>query len=188
MRPRILSRKCVYRSPWIDLYLDDVKFPGGRIIRKHHRLCFRKEGVTAVVEDSRGRILMIRSYRYPLNSLEWEIPAGACEKGESVTATAKREVLEETGYRTKGHKRVSSFHPISGIGNLLFHVVRCRAGEKCGEHDPNEVSEVKWFSKKEVCRMIRRGKIRDGFSLAALLLVFFNVTGRTGDFSWGHRN
>jgi ADP-ribose pyrophosphatase len=52
--------------------------------------------------DGDGRVLLIRQYRHPVSRLLWEIPAGLRDKpGESLRATAERELLEETGYRAR---------------------------------------------------------------------------------------
>ena len=58
-------------------------------------------GAVAVLGlDESGQVLMIRQYRHPVGRLLWEIPAGLRDKpGESLLATAERELLEETGHR-----------------------------------------------------------------------------------------
>ena len=53
---------------------------------------------------------------------------------------------------------------------LLFQVVFCRAGERTGSFDPNEIREVGWFSRDEVEVLIDRGEMQDGLGLTALLL------------------
>ena len=54
----------------------------------------RRVGAAAVITDDAGRILLVRHTYGPLN---WEIPGGASEPGESVVETALRELREETG-------------------------------------------------------------------------------------------
>jgi len=92
------------------------------------------------------------------------------EANESAIEAGQREVVEETGYRTTDHRRVHSYYPMSGIANKVVHIVHCRAVECVGGFDRDEISEVCWFSKEEVWRMIERGEMTDGLSLVALLL------------------
>ena len=51
MKPERLSRNVVYQSPWVNLYLDNIKFPNGLVIEKFHLLDFSYTAVAAVVED-----------------------------------------------------------------------------------------------------------------------------------------
>lgn len=92
------------------------------------------------------------------------------EAGESEIDAAKREVLEETGYLSENHELVYSYRPMNGSTNQVFHVIRCRAIDFIQEFDKNEVSETRWFTKKEVKQMIQEKVIADGFTLTALLL------------------
>ena len=66
----------------MNLFVDKVRLPQGRVIDRYHVLDFDREAVAAVVENSRGEILMIESYRYAIDSIEWEIPAGLIDPGE----------------------------------------------------------------------------------------------------------
>jgi ADP-ribose pyrophosphatase len=169
-KPERLARRTVYSSNWVNLHLDRVRFPAGRIVEEHHVLDFPFEAVGVLVENDRDELLFVRAYRYVTDAVEWEIPAGRIEEGESAAAAAKREVEEESGCRTEGHQEVYSYYPMNGIANQLFHIVRCRATSGTGEFDRNEVAEVRWFPRREVRRMIAAGEIRDGFSLSGLLL------------------
>ena len=60
MKPERLSRNTVYQSPWVNLYLDHVKFPNGHVIDEFHLLDFSHEAVAAIVEDETGNIKGIR--------------------------------------------------------------------------------------------------------------------------------
>ncbi|MEW6755160.1 MAG: NUDIX hydrolase [Candidatus Latescibacterota bacterium] len=165
-----LSREVIYQSPWVNLVVDKVRMPQGRIVDRYHVLDFDKEAVAAVVENAQGEVLMIESYRYVLDSVEWEVPAGLVDEGEAILEAAQREVMEETGYCTTSPRLLYTFYPMDGMANKVFHVVGCLAGEATGSFDGNEVRAVHWRSPDQVRGMVRANQIRCGFTLAALLL------------------
>jgi ADP-ribose pyrophosphatase len=170
MKPKRLSRVVIYENPWVNLYVDRVRFPDGRIIEEHHLLDFEKEAVAALVENAEGEVLLVHVYRYTTDTIEWEIPAGSVEEGESILEAARREVLEESGYETTDHELMYTYYPINGISNKVFHIARCHATRSTGEFDRNEVKEFRWVSRQEIQTMIKNRWVRDGFSLPALLL------------------
>jgi ADP-ribose pyrophosphatase len=170
MKPERLSRNIVYQSPWVNLYLDKVKFPNGLVIENYHLLDFPRAAVTMIVENDFGNVVFVCICRYTTGLTEWELPAGGVDMGETEIEAAKREVLEETGYTSETHQLIYSYYPMNGSANKLFHVVHCKALEHVHEFDPNEVSETRWFTKVEVKQMIDEKGITDGFTLTALLL------------------
>ena len=74
MMPKQLSRSTIYESDWINLHIDKVKFPDGRLIDNHHYLDFPKTSVAALVENDNAELLLIQAYRYTTGSIEWECP------------------------------------------------------------------------------------------------------------------
>jgi ADP-ribose pyrophosphatase len=170
-KPARLARRVIYQNPWVNLYVDKVQFPNGRLIEQHHLLDFDTHGVAAVVENDQAEILFVKVCRYTTGLTSWEIPAGCIELGEDVLTAARREVLEETGHQTSDHQLLYSFYPMDGIANKLFYVVRCRAGHRSPEYDRQEIDAVRWFTRRDVGEMIAQKSIHDGFSLTALLLA-----------------
>jgi ADP-ribose pyrophosphatase len=170
MKPERLSRTVIYESNWVNLYVDKVQFPNGRIIERHHLLDFEQAAVVVYIEDERGRVLFVRVCRYPTLSNDWEVPAGGMEPGESILDAAAREVREESGYACRDYELVYTYYPLNGISNMLFHIVRCKAIAKVTDFDPDEVSETRWFEKSEIRQMLKDKIVVDGPSLTALLL------------------
>ena len=141
------------------------------MIDRHHILAFPSDGVAVLVENNEGMLLFVLAYRYTTDSLEWEVPAGGREAGETVTAAAAREVREETGYETGEHELLYSFHPINGISDKIYHVVRCKTVSAApAAFDKNEIAQCRWFTRDEVRQMIAKRQINSGFTLTALLL------------------
>ena len=77
---------------------DTVELPDGELV---DREVVEHPGAVAVLAlDEQDRVLMIRQYRHPAAATLWEIPAGLRDvAGEPLLETARRELLEEAGYR-----------------------------------------------------------------------------------------
>ncbi len=170
MKPERLSRSVIYESQWVNLYVDAVRFPNGRVIERHHLLDFKRSSVAAVVADNHDRLLFVEVCRYTTGETAWELPAGGVEAGESPIEAARREVLEESGFETNGHELVYTFYPLNGIANKVAHIVRCVAGRDTGAFDGDETSGVRWLTRQEVATRLAEKSVTDGLSLAALLV------------------
>lgn len=170
MRPERLGRTVIHESPWVNLYLDRVRFPGGQVVEDYHIIHFPHDAVTMIAEDAQGRVVFARIARYATGTDEYELPAGGLEDHETVLEAAHREVLEETGYESARHRLLYSYFPMNGNATMCFHVVHCTAGERVQDFDRDEVSDVRWFTRNEMRAMIRDHAITDGFTLTALLL------------------
>ena len=140
------------------------------MIDHHHVLDFHKEAIAVIVENSHKELLLIHAYRYVIDTIDWELPAGNLEKGESPVDGARRETLEETGYEISEPEVIYSYYPMPGIANQIFHVVRSKASRLSDGFDKNEVKGLEWASTDQVLEMIKSRQIKDGFSLSALLL------------------
>lgn len=167
--PRRLNRQTIYESSWVNLYVDRVEFPGGRIIDRHHVVHFDKDSVAALAENELGQLLLIESYRYVTGTVEWELPAGRMEEGETALIGAEREVLEESGYASIEHRLIHSFYGLIGISNITHHLVHCRVTEQVADFDANEVRSIRWFARSEIESLIDQGQIRDAYTLIGLL-------------------
>ncbi len=124
-----------------------------------------------MVRNEDGDFLLVNAYRYILDTIQWEIPAGGGSKEESVLETAKREVLEETGYQATDFKHIYTYYPTNGIADQRFEVFSCKALDQVQDFDKVEIQDVRWFSEKTIVEMIRKNEIKDGFTLSAILLV-----------------
>jgi ADP-ribose pyrophosphatase len=174
-QPQVLNRTVIYKDPWLNLYTDRVKFPDGHIVEKHHFLDFHKDAVGVLVTNPKQQLLLVKSYRYITRSIQWEIPAGMVEKGETILDAAHREVIEESGYNTKNISLIYTFYPMNGIANQVFHLMRAQTGEKIADFDSNEINSYGWFSKKRIEDMIKDRQIKDSLTLIGLL---FYLDGR----------
>ncbi len=120
--------------------------------------------------DEKSRVLLVRQYRLPANQYMWELPAGKVDAGETVLQAAKRELIEETGYRAKKWKKLASFFPSPGYVEekmTIFLATELTAGESRPMDD--ERIETRWFPKKELMDLVRSNKILDAKTMIGLL-------------------
>ena len=117
-----------------------------------------------------GRVLLERQFRWPHRREFIELPAGKVDKGESALETAKRELLEETGYTASDWKRLGVIHTsvaYTDEGIELFRARGLAAGER--KLDRGEFLEIFTLPMEEALAMVADGRITDAKTVAALL-------------------
>jgi ADP-ribose diphosphatase len=165
---RVLSSKSLYEGRVVRLKLDRVVEPGG--IKAVREVVEHGGSVVVLPRLSNGRMILVRQFRYPARRHMWELVAGTVESGESVVHAARRELLEETGYRAGSLKRILSFYASPGFSTEQMHLVE--AGDltpSTAEPEADERIQVGIFSRIQITRLLREKKINDGKTLIGLL-------------------
>lgn len=171
--PKRLERKTIYESRWINLYVDKVLMPSGKIIEAYHQLEYPYDGVVTLLHNTKNEICFIRSLRYTTQQVEWELPAGGRHAEEEIIETAAREVLEETGFVATNLRHVYSYKPSNGMAAHTLHVVFGDVEDQSpAVFDTDEVESVVWLDVPTIKTMILRNEITDGVALVPLLLFF----------------
>ena len=169
----LISSKLVYRGPLFDVYTDHVREPEG-IVSQRDVVRHSGSVVILAVDASRNAndplIVIERQYRHAAGQYMWEIPAGRKEPEEATLAGAKRELLEETGYRAKRWEKIARFYPSPGFLGEWMQVYLAE-GLTSGESKPDEDEyiEHRLIPLSEALAWIDSGKIVDGKSLVAIL-------------------
>jgi ADP-ribose pyrophosphatase len=171
----LVSTERLFSGRIVNLDRDTVRFPDGSTGQLE---MLRHPGASAVVpflddpEDDDPRVLLLRQFRHAADGYIWEIPAGRLDAGEAPEACARRELQEETGMRAKRLDRLTTIFTTPGFTDEQIHLFLARDLEQ-GEHrrEADEFMELHDRRWSEVTDMIRRGEIRDGKTLVALLFV-----------------
>jgi ADP-ribose pyrophosphatase len=172
--PRVLSSKLSYKGKVFSVFTDKVQEPGGHI---NIRDVIRHNGsvVILAVDQSRNpddpEILFERQYRHAAGQFLFELPAGRVEPKEPTLAAAKRELMEETGYRAKRWTLLTKYFASPGfLGEWMqiYLAQDIREGAAAPEDDEN--IEVFLLPLSQALALVAANKIHDGKTLIGLLL------------------
>ena len=165
---KIISSKEAYSCKVFHVTEDEATDGKGYDIR---RSIVRHPGSAVMMAvDDEKRILLVRQYRLPAAKYLWELPAGKIDEGETAIQAAKRELIEETGYRAKTWKKLVEFYPSPGYVAEKMTIFLA-TGLTEGEAQPmeDERIEKRWLSKKELTEWIRKNKIVDAKTMIGFL-------------------
>ena len=171
MEPEVrLTSERIFDGRILNLRVDAVALPGGgeatREVVEHRPAC------VIVPLDGDGDVLLVRQYRHAVGEVLLEAPAGLVEEGELPEECARRELPEETGHAAADIERIGAFWPSPGFCDELMHVFLAR-GLTPGQPSPDEDEniEVVRYPLERVLKMIESGEIRDGKTIAAVLMT-----------------
>jgi 8-oxo-dGTP pyrophosphatase MutT (NUDIX family) len=168
---KVIAEKNIYDNPWINLTEFDVINPGGGkgIYGKVH---FKNIAVGVIVLDDSLNTYLVGQYRFTLNAYSWEIPEGGGILGTDPLASAKRELVEETGLVANRWQKLFDMHLSNSVSDEIGIVFLAR-DLKQGKAAPEETEQIaiKKIPFAEAVEMVENGKITDSMSVAAIYKV-----------------
>jgi ADP-ribose pyrophosphatase len=168
-KAQVLKHDRIYAGRVLDLDVDEVEEPGG--VRAPREVVRQRGSVAALPVSDDGRIVLVRQYRYAVDDHVWELPAGRIDPGETPAEGARRELEEEVGLRPRSLEPLLVFWTTPGFCDEVMHLFRATGLESVpARPEADERIETATFTLDEAREMIRRGEIREGKTLVALLL------------------
>lgn len=173
--PEVVSTKVLVRGPkfdYVEARVRRAETPG-RPGDDHRRLFIRHPGAVVIVpvlDD--GRVVLIRNFRAAVGGVIAELCAGTLEPGEDPALTARRELIEETGYEARTMTPLGSYLTSPGLSDELMHAYFASGLSHVGQRlEEGEDIEVETVTTDEAFAMIDDGRLRDAKSMLALLLA-----------------
>lgn len=170
----VLQSKVAYAGSLFRVLSEDIREPNGT---EAQRDVIRHNGSVVVLALDKGNsrrdplVLIERQFRHAAQQFLYELPAGKLEPGEDHLEAAKRELIEETGYRAKKWTKLTRYFASPGfLGEWMqvFVAEDLTPGEAQPEDD--ESFELQFVPLSELLRLIDAGKILDGKTITSALL------------------
>ncbi len=165
---KLISSKEVYKCSLFKVTEDHATDGKGYEIR---RSIVRHVGSAVMMAmDKKKRILLVRQYRLPAGIEMWELPAGRLDPGEEPLQAARRELIEETGYRAAKWRKLATFYASPGyVAEKMTIFLASKLTKGKAQPMDDEKIETRWFTSKEIKRMLKSGKIIDGKTMIGYL-------------------
>lgn len=164
---RIASER-IYEGRILNLRRDRVRLPDGH---EASREVVEHPGAVAIIAlDYDKNIYLVRQYRYPIERVTLEIPAGKLDSGEEPLTCAQRELAEEVGLAAAGWKPLLTFYSTPGFSNEIMHLFLATGLRSHREKaDDDEFLEIVRVPLAEAAAMALRGAIQDAKSIAGIM-------------------
>jgi ADP-ribose pyrophosphatase len=161
----------IFRGKVIDLKVDEIEYDSGN--KGVREVAIHPGGAVIIPIKDNGKIIMIRQFRYPLQKIILEFPAGKLDKNEDPLKCALRELEEETGYKSNNIKKLGSIYTTPGFCTEILYVFAAKELIE-GNHNREEGEygmEVLDYSLDEIDAMIKSGELKDSKSISAIHML-----------------
>jgi ADP-ribose pyrophosphatase len=172
--PKLLSSKLAFQGRVFNVFTETLVEPGGH---RHIKDVVRHNGsVVMLAVDERKNpadpdVILERQYRHAAGQYLIELPAGSRNPGEAPLAAAKRELIEETGYRARRWTLLIRYFASPGFLGEWMQIYLARdIREGTATPELDEQIEVLRVPLSQAMKMIAEGKIHDGKTLIGLSL------------------
>jgi len=170
----VLSSKVSFQGKVFSVTTDTVIEPGGvtstrDVIRHNGSVVIL--AVDGSVNPADPTILVERQYRHAAGQFLHELPAGRIEPGEPPLAAAKRELIEETGFRARRWSKLVRYYASPGfLAETMQVFLALDIHPGIAQPEPDEKISLHHIPLSELLRQIESGKILDGKTMISVLL------------------
>jgi ADP-ribose pyrophosphatase len=174
----------LFKGKLLHAFRDRVLLPDGSSATREYVVHPGAVVIVPLLDD--GRVLLERQFRYPVQQVMIEFPAGKLDvPGEDRLACARRELLEETGHTAREWAHAGQLHPVISYSTEFIDIWFARGLVDGGKRnlDEGEFLEVFAATPQELLQWCRDGKVTDAKTLSCMLWLQ-NVLAGSWQLDW----
>ena len=176
-----LNSQELFSGHFLHAFRDTVALPDGSHATREYVTHPGAVMIIAMLEqpDQPMQLVMERQYRYPVQQVMVEFPAGKLDPNESTLQCAQRELFEETGYRAQEWAKAGVIHPVISYSTEFIEVWFAK-GLSLGEQnlDPGEFLEVFLQTPEALQQDCLNGKVTDAKTLSGMFWLQNYLSGQ----------
>ena len=171
----------LFRGSFLHAFLDTVALPDGTQATREYVIHPGAVMIIPILElpDAPLQLVMERQYRYPVQQVMLEFPAGKLDPNESTLQCAQRELFEETGYSAKQWARAGVMHPVISYSTEFIEIWFAKdLSLGARQLDPGEFLEVITKTPEALQEACLKGEVTDGKTLTGMFWLQNYLSGR----------
>ena len=172
LKEKMVSSQTIFEGKIIKVTLDQARLPDGTLASRE--VVYHPGGVAVLALDDDNTVYLVKQYRYPIQQLLLELPAGKLDHGaeENVLLGAQRELSEETGLEAAEWTYLGYTLASPGFCDEALHMYLARGLTRKRQHlDEDEFLDVVTMPFGQLVEQVMDGTITDGKTVSTTLKV-----------------
>ena len=170
MNFKIKNSEIKFQGKVFDLKVDDIVYDSGN--EGIREVAVHPGGAVVVPVKDNNKIIMVKQFRYALQKVLIELPAGKLETNEDPMKCAIRELEEETGYSSRKIEKLGSIYTTPGFCTEELHIYLAK-DLKSGNHNREEGEfgmQIFEFTLDEIEGKIKTDEIKDSKTICGIYM------------------
>ncbi len=164
----------IYESSYHIFIVDLIEDTNGKLYQYSRLISPKNTNGVVIIPIKDQKLALLKQFRHGTREFELEFPRGFSEPGISPEENAKKELFEELGAEILNICHEGSVISDTGLtgGTVDIFSIEVNSVGKLSQEEG--ISEVYWYTLEELKELIKENKIRDSFTLSAMMKYSIN--------------